>query len=517
MVEAPSVFESEKNEKHEELRQEVKNSSTQKPVEKTKPSVNRAERRQTLRSNKSLRELLSIIYSYFPNLIDQLKNVPDPRYKSYTKYDMGVLLMERILAAIFGITSMRELTSEFNDEIKIKNIATILNQDLEELPSHDTINNCFKKISPSELEKIIYSMIVSLARRNTFNKSRVRGKYWQILIDGTTLSSFKHRHCDSCLFRRHKNKKGEVTRVEFYHYVLEAKLVLHEKLVFSICTEFVENEGEIPSEEELYSPNYDEPRHDHAKQDCEIKAFYRLADKLKEAFPRLPICITADSLYAKQQVFEKCRNNNWRFILRFKEGSIPTLYNKFCQISIKTGDSFRVFKKKDDYTIPTNEDITSIDELYDGFSKLEYTYANDLQYEDYSINMVECKDSNVKYPFIFITDLPIDQKNCESTVQDGRRRWRIENEGFKVQKQHGYYLKHVFCENYNAMKIHYLTIQISHAISQLLKYGSDITKKLKMSLKELQKSLHKCFGAVILIHEDLEAAQLPRKYRLCTL
>jgi len=493
---------------------QTKPKSDQNPVESKKPSVNRAERRQVLHSSKFLRELLAIIYSYFPGLINQLKQVEDPRYKSYTKYDISVLLLERIFAAIFGVSSMRELTSEFSDENMIKNIATILNQNLEELPSHDTINNCFKKLSTTELERIIHDMIVSLTRRNTFNKSRLRGKYWQVLVDGTALSSFNNRHCDNCLYRRHKNKKGEVTRVEFYHYVLEAKLVLHENLVFSICTEFVENEGKIPSEEELYSPDYDEPGYERAKQDCEIKAFYRLADKLKQAFPRLPICITADSLYANQQVFEKCQVNNWRFILRFKEGSIPSLYNKFCQASTKVGHSFRIFIKKDSYTISANEDVTPIDEIYDGFIKFEYTYANDLHYEGYSINMVECKDSRVKYPFLFLTDLPIDQKNCESTVEDGRRRWRIENEAFKVQKQHGYYLKHVFCEDYNAMKVHYLAIQIAHAISQLLEHGSDVIKNLNITLKEFHKSLLKCFGVVTLTLEDLVAAQKQRKFRL---
>jgi len=303
--------------------------------------------------------------------------------------------------------------------------------------------------------------------------------------------------------------------LEFYHYVLEAKLVLHENLVFSICTEFVENEGAIPSEEELLSPNYDEPSTGRAKQDCEIKAFYRLADKLKQAFPRLRICITADSLYANQQVFEKCLDNDWRFILRFKEGSIPSLYKKFRQASRGQGHSFRVFKKKDGYVVPEMDAVTQIGELYDGFVKLEYTYANKLQYEGHYLNIVECEDSSVEYPFLFLTDLPVDRNNCETTVQDGRRRWRVENEGFKVQKRHGYYLKHVFCKDYNAMKIHYLTIQIAHAIAQLLEHSSDVIKNLNITTnKEFHEALLKCFSKVVLTPEDLAAAQEPKKIRL---
>jgi len=481
-----------------------------------KPSVSRAERRQNLRTNGLLRELLAVIHTYFPDLIYQLKHVEDPRYENYTTYDISVLLMERILAAIFGVESMRGITSEFNDDTIIQNIAVILNQDLEELPSHDTINNCFKKLKPSELEGIIHDMIVRLTRRNTFNNSRIRGKYWQILIDGTALSSYKHRHCDNCLFKRHKNKKGEVTSLEFYHYVLEAKLVLHENLVFSISTEFVENEGEIPSIEELLNPDYDEPGKDKFKQDCEIKAFYRLAAKLKKAFPRLPICITADGLYPCKQVFEICKKYDWRFILRFKEGCIPSLYDTYYEILAETGQTFKVFRKQDGSVLLDQKAMVHTDGSGSNteFVKLHYGYVNGLQYEGFSLSMAECIDSSVEYPFLFLTDMKVDRNNCESTIMDGRRRWRIENEGFKVQKQHGYYLKHVFCKDYNAMKIHYLMIQIAHSISQLLEHSAEVIIKLSLTKKEYHKSLFKCFSVIILTLEDIAASMMPRKIRL---
>lgn len=48
------------------------------------------------------------------------------------------------------------------------------------------------------------------------------------------------------------------------HHVLEAKLVVCD-MVFSIGSEFIENESE-----------------EVTKQDCEMKAFYRLAKKIKE-------------------------------------------------------------------------------------------------------------------------------------------------------------------------------------------------------------------------------------------
>jgi hypothetical protein len=458
--------------------------------------LSRAEKRKIMNSPSLAGDLLSIIHSYFPNLIRELKEVEDPRYKKYTRYDISILLIERILSAIFSHNSMQTQTFAFNDENMIKNIAAMLRIDeLKELPHHDTINNCLEKLKPEELENIIKKMINALIRRNTFKESRVREKHWQILIDGTTLCSYPHKHCDNCLFRRHKNKKGEVTSVEFYHYVLEAKLVLHENLVFSICTEFVDNEEGIPDEETLYSSDYDEESYEKKKQDCEIKAFYRLSNKLKAMFPKLPICITADALYPCKQVFEICSNNNWHYILRFKEGCISTLYKSY--------DKLRTSKKEEQ----------SFHKKIDGVQH-EYFYASGLTYDNFTINFVECKAGDVEYPFIFITDLPVNAENCESTIMYGRRRWRIENEGFKVQKHHGYYLKHMFSKNYNAMKNHYFLIQIAHAISQLLEHGSATIKRAKLTKEQFHIKLYKSFTDSLITLVDLLASEEHKAVRL---
>ena len=93
--------------------------------------------------------------------------------------------------------------------------------------------------------------------------------------------------------------------------MLEAKLVVGE-MVFSIGSEFVENEEE----------NVD-------KQDCEIRAFKRLAKKIKEEYPRLKIIISGDALYASKPVMDICKENGWKYIIRFKEGAIPSLYREF--------------------------------------------------------------------------------------------------------------------------------------------------------------------------------------------
>ena len=93
--------------------------------------------------------------------------------------------------------------------------------------------------------------------------------------------------------------------------VVETKLVTPNGFAIPLFTEFVENTGNDP------------------KQDCELKAFYRMADKIKAHFPRLPILLTIDGLFACGPVFEVCKEHGWKFMVVLKDGSLPTVNQEF--------------------------------------------------------------------------------------------------------------------------------------------------------------------------------------------
>jgi len=63
------------------------------------------------------------------------------------------------------------------------------------------------------------------------------------------------------------------------------------------------------------------------------------------------------------------------------------------------------------------------------------------------------------------------------------------NEGFNVQKNHGYEIHHLKSTNVNAMKNHYLLIQIAHIIRQIYDKGIKVLKSLKLSIKKESKHL----------------------------
>ena len=58
---------------------------------------------------------------------------------------------------------------------------------------------------------------------------------------------------------------------------------------------------------------------DNNKQDCEQRAFHRLSERLKQLFPRLPILLLRDGLYAHGPVMARCLQLNWQFMIVLKD------------------------------------------------------------------------------------------------------------------------------------------------------------------------------------------------------
>jgi len=131
------------------------------------------------------------------------------------------------------------------------------------------------------------------------------------------------------------------------------------------------------------------------------------------------------------------------------------------------------------------------------------------------LNVAEYVQSDMKYPFVFITNMSITRRNCEQLILDGRRRWKIENEGFNEQKNHGFGLSHMFSENYTAMKNHYFLIQIGHMISQFLEMGlRRLTSLAKVPTRILFDNVKESFLTVSLTESDTYSIMRLTHYRL---
>ena len=143
--------------------------------------------------------------------------------------------------------------------------------------------------------------------------------------------------------------------------------------------------------------------------------------------------------------------------------------------------------------------IPSINQEYQVLKKREknrqekpegvYDYVTGIDYRGESINVIEYEREEEKKKFLYVTDLSITGRNVKETVERGRWRWKIENEGFNTQKKQGYYLEHRFSHDYQGMKNHYYLIQIGHMIAQIIEAWERLWKKVKQSRKQKHRLL----------------------------
>ncbi len=309
----------------------------------------------------------------------------------------------------------------------------------------DAVADVLKKIPEQDLERIKTRMVRNLIEKKVFHNMRFRGKHL-IAIDGTGISTFHHKHCDQCTHTT--SKKGKKT---YYHKVLEAKLVTLNGFNVSICTVFIDNKDQNSGE--------------YSKQGSEMRAFVELARKLKRDFPRMPICLCADGLYPNKTFFEACQKNGWEYIVTLKEGSLKGFWKKIR------------FVNRDCRKLETKEGGTLCQQNIQWINKTEH---NDVVHD-----WIQCRETKItksgkekKNKFVHLTNIEVDYENSAEVSRSGRLRWKIENEGFDIQKNHGYNMQHKFCrKSYLGLKNFYQCCQIAHMINQLIelsKIGKEI-------------------------------------------
>ena len=243
--------------------------------------MTKREKRERKEKDRGIVDFMMVTNHFFHSLRKWISEMSDPRNQSYITYAQTDLTYMGILKNVCSQYTMREMEENFNKTNCIDTLRIMSgNQKLKEMPHYDTLNYYLEKLSPDCLSDLRKKMVVSLIRGKQFNKNRLLGKYWRVILDGTGLFSFKEKHCANCLSTTRKTEDGKTEKL-YYHKVLEAKLVLSDHVVISLGTEFIENEKENVE-----------------KQDCELNAARRLMKKIKQEYPRLPICIQGDALYA---------------------------------------------------------------------------------------------------------------------------------------------------------------------------------------------------------------------------
>jgi hypothetical protein len=409
---------------------------------------------------------------FFPDLRTWLGEVGDRRDQNLITYGRRFLLWMGLMGFLLKLGSRRRIRFELDSPQALANLNRLSGSQQVAMAHSDTLNYFLGRVPPASLPALRRKMVQRLLRMKALDNGRLMG-HFLIVIDATGQLRFNQRHCEHCLEQKH----GQQTL--YFHNVLEAKLVTPEGLAISLDSEFIENADPQAS-----------------KQDCELKAFARLAERLRKSYPQLLLCLCFDALYANGTVMDICRENNWKYLITFKEGSLPAFWADYQGLL---------------QLVPGNRATHTTDEgIKQNFAWVEQMEHVDDRKRRHRVNALQCRErrDGEDHFFAWLTNFSVNRQSVAALAnRGGRCRWKIENEGFNLQKNGGFNLEHAYSTGKLEIKNFYVLLQIAHLILQLMERGSLLkqdAKKLFGSLANLARRLAESIRNVLITAEDID-------------
>lgn len=446
-----------------QMRQERQAKGLQPP--KTTTTSNRQSPYKTFEAEQKAREesVEAQIGAYRPmllKLLKQLSQVEDPRQVKKCKHKLGVVFLFGILSALFQMTSRREANRKMSRACFLETLQQLF-PELESCPHADTLNRLLSKVAPDQLASAHLELLKAFIKKKKFRRFLV-SKQYLIAIDGTQkLSRQGVIWGEEWLERTHQLEEGETTQQ--YIYVLEANLVLS-------------NGASLPLMSEVLSMSQGDDQRE--KQDCETRAFYRLTQRIKAAFPRLAITLLLDGLYPNGPLLSWCRNYHWEFMIVLPDKSLPTVWEEYQSLLPLH---------------PKNQSCRSYrgrHQKFEWVNHINYSYGSN-QTQPQILHVVVCRETweelnpqdgqiiQKHSKHAWISSEPITPKNLHVRCNlMARRRWAIET-SMLIEKKQGYCYEHLLSHNFNAMIGFHYIMRIAHMINTITLMSQAVAKKVK--------------------------------------
>jgi len=166
-------------------------------------------------------------------------------------------------------------------------------------------------------------------------------------------------------------------------------------------------------------------------QDCELTASKRLVTRRRREQPQMALSVVGDDLYSQTPFVEPLQHLRLHYVLVAKPASHPTLMAAVMGAELQgvreqgqgaegSGVRPRIYT----YRIVRQVPVAAAHPVPVTFGEVWEPTAG----------------GALLYPKSWITDLAVNAENVAAVVRIGRTRWKIENEQFNVQKNHGYEL-----------------------------------------------------------------------------
>ena len=408
---------------------------------------------------QAVEEQIQVFRSLLPTLLKRLAKMADARNPKTLKHQLTVVLMYGILTFVFQMASRREANRRLSRPQFQQNLRALF-PELESCPHQDTLNRLLANIEVEQIETAHLELIQRLMRKKKFYRYLIDQGY-PVAIDGTQKLSRNLCGAEEWL-QREVSAGEEGTTTQYYVYVLEAHLAFANGMTIPLLSEFLTGKLDGGA----------------SKQDCELKAFQRLAARIKAAFPRLPILVLLDGLYPNGPILELCRRYHWQFMIVLQEGSLPSVWEEVEGLRPLQPQQFL----KQNW----------------GNRRQQFWWVNDIEYHygpnhrrQQILHVVVCEESWEEIAavstevvqktsrHVWISSKPLNRRNVHERCNLGaRHRWGIEN-NFLVEKHHGYHYQHCFSTDWKAMRGYHYLMQLGHLINVLAQHTAVLAKLVR--------------------------------------
>jgi hypothetical protein len=447
-----------KREAERRVRKEAVRSSARATISNHKCEYKSVEEERCVR-NEVVAEKVRIFRSKLPVLLKRLSRIKDSRNPRKIKHKLPVLMIYGILTFVFQMSSCREANREMTRPMFWENLKFLF-PELEDLPHHDTLKRLLSDIDISEIESTHIELIRGMIRKKKLRRYLINNCY-PIAIDGTQKFSRDWLWDQQCLERNIKKEDGKQS--QYYVYVLEANLAFHDGMSIPLISEFL---------------SYTEGDTGNDKQDCELKAFYRLAQRLKREFPSLRVMVLLDGLYAKGPVIELCRKNKWQYMIVLKDDALPSVMSEF--------EALAAFERKNRHRGKWG----NRGQHFRWINGIDYRFGPNGKKRQV-LNVVECVETwkqvekesaelvEKSSRHVWLSSQPLNRWNLHERCNLGARfRWSIET-GILVEKHHGYRYEHCFSYNWNVMKGYHYLMRLGHMFNVVVRYSERLARIVK--------------------------------------
>jgi hypothetical protein len=272
-----------------------------------------------------------------------------------------------------------------------------------------------------------------MLKRRVFDNARLFGTWYILVFDGTVQ--------EKCRKGFEEGGKSVGNKGARYRYVLQCGLLGPAGKLFPFMHEHID----------MHNPHTE-------KEDCELNAFFRLAQRIKARFPRMPFCIVGDALFLTESIAQRCSEYGWKYVLTCKEGRQPGLWEELLALlPLHSQNRLRLWKGQDGKD--GLRDFRWVENLPLGCLKTTVVLSGEMPAGGEAVL------------YAYATNLMINKERvCEAISASGRERHLVEDY-FNVAKNHGIGLGHVFCAQENVSKNLFSLMQIAAILWTIICHG----------------------------------------------